>query len=127
MQVRLAGRIGGWKGWALALALPAASSLGCSAIGAATSGVQSATSTAQGATGALDAAKGAVDQNVDKAKAEKDKASGGPKPGTAAGGVDGDNSRSCAKEEAINKPLTDNLDPKKGDPVDWKVFDLGGR
>lgn len=118
MQVRRAGRIG----FSFSLLLAAGS--GCAALGTATKGVTDTTSAVQSTTGALDSAKGTVDSNMDKAKAENDKARGG-KGGSV--GVDGDNARSAAKESKVNEPITDNIDPAKKDPVDWKVFEVSGR
>lgn len=100
---------------------------GCAALGAATGGVKDATSATKDVSsttqGAQDAAKGAGDQ----AKGAAGALPGGKGGGGKNGDPDGDGSRAAAKEAKVNEPLTDNLDPKKNDSVDWRVFDLQGR
>ena len=85
---------------------------GCGAVGAATGGVQTGISGVQGATGTGQQLKGMGDQSVGLFKKKEGDQNGD------------DDDRLRAKESAINVPLSDSLDPKKGDKYDWRKFQL---
>ncbi len=90
---------------------------GCSAMSAAQGGVQTGMGGVQQAQGTGDQLKGmgtsAKDLLTGK-KAEEE-------------GKGDDDDRLHAKESAINTPLNDKLDNKKGDREDWRKFELQGK
>jgi|GEM_PF-1907922 len=73
--------------------------------------------------GGGDQLKGAADQ----AKGQTDAAKGGAGGGAKKDGDDDDGDRLKAKAAAINVPLDDSVNFKKGDKVDWRKVQLSGK
>lgn len=123
MKVRRAATIG----WAFASL--ATANIGCAAFDATKAGVTTATSTVSDTKGMVSGVEGTaqgIKGDVDTKKKQIDELRG-KKDGGGGGDPDSDGKRSQAKEAKPNEPITDNLDPPKGDAVDWRYFDLGGK
>ena len=90
---------------------------GCSAMSAAQGGVQTGMGGVQQAQGTGGQLKGMGESAKDVLTGKK----------AEADGKGDDDDRLHAKESAINTPLNDKLDNKKGDREDWRKFELQGK